>query len=167
MKIIKSTEPYNREGEKWCNFACNMTCDNYTNWVEEFGYYDEECESECGDGGGSEDSDLNLIQQYCANHPYSIFCNWTWTPEKIIMAKQLICMAAPDWGFCSNTPETGCPDGKVMCIKNGVAQCSNVEDCDIDPDGDPETETDWTKIALIGGGVILLTVAMVMLLKKK
>ena len=56
-----------------------------------------------------------------------------------------------------------------MCVKNGITQCSNVNDCDTDDDGDPEIEpeTDWTKIALIGGGVILLTVAMVLLLRKK
>ena len=126
------------------------------------------CMSECGgtpDGGLDPDEEeaANVFCQYFSSNPV---CDGQVTPEDLQFVKTILCIAFPDLAFCGggggSEPTGGCNDGEVLCIKNGVSQCSNPDDCD-----GQEEPTDWTKIALIGGGVLVLTIGLVFAFRRR
>ena len=170
-----STENVHRE-DKWCNFACTLGCDSYMAAdynSDMYPFLDEAaCDEECyGMGTGEGQTDEEVVQGFCNNHPNNPVCNIELNANTLEWVKTIICAIYPDLGFCGNASPSGCSGTKVQCPKGGTWGCNNVSECDsiIPQDEVPKLDapTNWGMIAAIGGGVILLGLVAILVLKKK
>lgn len=174
--IIKKASTANvHRIDKWLN-ACGVGCNAFENGDAPFNSPADNaaCEEECY-GGGNE-GEIEQMGTFCETHPSNLGCiiyNYTsnLSVKDLLDIKRLICEVKPSLGMCSNVEPSGCANGEVLCIKNGTTQCSLLSDCDDDDDIIDDIEdknpTNWGMIAAIGGGVVLLGLVAVLVLKKK
>ena len=166
-----------RKEDKWLN-ACGVDCGTYTS-TSYFGLPDEDCEDECY-GGGEEPTQSEIIEElgtFCETNDGWLAQAACWgadqlsslTLKDLMDMRNMACQIKPEMGICSNgtPPPSGCASGKYLCKKNGITQCAYESDCDDPADVKPESTTNWGMIAAIGGGVLVLGITAIILLRKK
>ena len=177
-----NTENIHRE-DKWCNFACEVGCVDYNGGNFSMLDYTQDELEECADtcsltGGGSELTSEDIVAElgtFCETHDgwaAKLAC-WgadqlsSLTLKDLMDMRNMACQIKPEMGICSKgtPPPSGCTDGKALCKRNGITQCSYQADCDKVDDIKPSTN--WGMIAAIGGGVVVLGIVAVLVLRKK
>tara|TARA_R110000824_G_scaffold178585_1_gene358373 strand:- start:4677 stop:5576 length:900 start_codon:yes stop_codon:yes gene_type:complete len=161
----------------------NCDCDNYTyaanspcyeecSWsVMDYCYdptacnygFSEICDYGCqGTDGNGDDDDCGAF--WCTFFPSSECCGGDGVevdiPWEELPFDSIKCWLFPD--SCQTPTQGGCPTGKYSCKKDGVLGCYSLAECDKD-----DTGTDWTKIALIGGAVLVVGLGLYFGLRKR